>query len=120
MVVLKFLSGLAILIVLVLFSIQNMEPSVTITYYINKATPEIPFSFALLGAAAIGSVITALATLVEHFRLRSAIRRQAKHISEMEAELLEFRSQPPEPVNENLPVPIDQSDKPEEPTEGKT
>ncbi len=98
MVALKFLVGLLVLIVLVVFALQNLQPDVVIEYYFDKKIGPMPFSFALLGAAVLGSIIAALVTLCEQIKLRSVIRRQRKQIVRMEAELLEFKRIPPEPL----------------------
>lgn len=104
MVALKFLISLFILIVLVVFALMNMEPSVTIKFYEEIKIGPIPLSFALLSAAAIGSIITALITLVEQVRLRYHLRKAGTRVTELEQELLEFRKQPPEPILEHEEV----------------
>ncbi len=102
MVALKFLFGLAILIVLVVFSLNNLEPQVEIKYYIDKTLGPMPLSFALLGAAAIGSIVAALVTLIEQIKLRHTVKKQAKEIAQLESQILEFESMPPEPIPDNL------------------
>jgi len=102
LVALKFLVGLLVLIVLVVFALQNLQPDVVIEYYFDKKIGPMPFSFALLGAAVLGSIIAALVTLCEQIKLRSVIRRQRKQIVRMEAELLEFKRRPPEPLPEKV------------------
>ncbi|MDH5542478.1 MAG: LapA family protein [Nitrospinota bacterium] len=102
MVALKFLFALAILIVLVLFALQNMEPSVIIKYYLDKTIGPMPFSFAVLGAAAIGSIITALVTLVEQIKLRHTIKKLSRRIKQQDEELLNFKKIPPEPIQDEI------------------
>jgi len=104
LVALKFLFSLFILIVLVVFALMNMEPEVTIKFYEETKIGPIPLSFALLSAAAIGSIITALITLVEQVRLRYHLRKAETRETELEQELLEFRKQPPEPIIEHEEV----------------
>lgn len=100
MVALKFLVSLFILIVLVVFALMNMEPQVTVKFYREINIGPIPLSFAILGAAALGSIITALITLIEQIRLRYHLRKNHARIDELEHELLEFRKQPPEPIRD--------------------
>lgn len=118
MIALKFLAGLLLLIVLVIFSLQNMEPQVEIRYYFGKSLGPMPFSFAILAAAVVGSVVAALVTLIEQIKLRNEIRKQARRIRQQEEELLEYRRQPPEPLaeegSEEEEVPALLSPKPQE------
>ena len=100
MVAVKFLVSLLILIVLVVFALMNMEPEVTVKFYEEINLGPMPLSFAILGAAALGSIITALVTLVEQIRLRYHLRKEQARIEELEQELLEFRKQPPEPIRD--------------------
>ena len=100
MVALKFLFALAILIVLVLFALQNMEPNVSIKYYIDMSIGPMPLSFAVLGAAAIGSIITALVTLIEQIRLRYTIKKLNNRVKQLDDELLEYKKLPPEPISD--------------------
>jgi len=101
-VALKFLFALAILIVLVLFALQNMEPDVIIKYYLDRTIGPMPFSFAVLGAAAIGSIITALVTLIEQIKLRHTIKKLNRHIRQQDEELLNFKKIPPEPIQDEI------------------
>jgi len=100
LIALKFLAGLTVLIALVIFSLKNIDPQVSIIYYFGKSLGPMPFSFALLGSAVLGSVVAALFTLVEQIKLRGQIKKQNTKISMLEDELLELQSRPPEPLPE--------------------
>jgi uncharacterized integral membrane protein len=100
LVAVKFLVSLFILTVLVVFALMNMEPDVTVKFYEEINIGPVPLSFAILGAAALGSLITALITLVEQMRLRYQLRKERTRVEELELELLEFRKQPPEPIRD--------------------
>ena len=103
MAALRFLLGLVVLVFLVTFAIQNMEPQVTISYYFDYSIGPVPFFFALLAAAVLGMVIAAAYSMVEQVKLSSALRRQKKQIQSLEKELFQYQQRPPEPLKEHDP-----------------
>ena len=116
MAALKFLLGLVILVFLVTFALQNMEPQVTINYYFDYSIGPLPLFFALLAAAVLGMVVSAAYSMVEQVRLSSALRRQKKQIQSLEKELFQYQQRPPEPLKEHdpdetAPVPAEESGK---------
>lgn len=100
MAAVKFLLGLVILVFMVTFAIQNMEPQVTISYYFGYSIGPVPFFFALLAAAVLGMIVAAAYSVVEQVKLSSALRRQKKQIQSLEKELFEYHQRPPEPLKE--------------------
>ena len=100
MAAVKFLLGLLILVFMVTFAIQNMEPQVTISYYFGYSIGPVPFFFALLAAAVLGMIIAAAYSAVEQVKLSSALRRQKKQIQSLEKELVQYQQRPPEPLTE--------------------
>jgi len=96
----RFILGLVILVFLVTFAVKNMEPQITIRYYFGYSLGPMPFFFALLAAAVLGMVVSAIFSVAEQIRLHAAIRRKKKRIETLEKELLEFRQLPPEPLLE--------------------
>jgi uncharacterized integral membrane protein len=96
MVTLRFIIGLLVLVFLVTFALQNMEPSVTFHYYFGYKYGPMPFFFALLSSAVVGIIIAMLFSIFEQFRLRAIIRRQKKQLASLKKEVQEYQELLPE------------------------
>lgn len=109
MIAVKFLLGLIVLVFLVTFAVQNMEPQITIRYFGYDLGP-LPFFFSLLAAAVLGMVIAAAYSVIEQLKLSSTVRQQKRRIQAIEKELLDYQQRPPEPLkeldsDETMPMP---------------
>ncbi len=101
----RFLVGLALLVLLVTFALQNMEPQVAFHYYFGVNYGPMPFFYALLTAAAVGMVVAMIFCTLEQFRLRAIIRRQKKQLASLKKEVLEYQELLPEHLIEKNIVP---------------
>jgi len=96
MVTLRFIAGLAVLIFLVTFALENMEPAVTLRYYFGYQWGPYPLFLALLGAAVAGIIIAMVFSVFEQFRLRAIIRRQKRQLAALKNEVREYQQLIPE------------------------
>lgn len=97
--------GLALLVLLVTFALQNMEPQVAFHYYFGVNYGPMPFFYALLTAAATGMAVAMIFCTLEQFRLRAIIRRQKKQLAFLKKEVLEYQELLPEHLIEKSIVP---------------
>jgi uncharacterized integral membrane protein len=110
MVTFRFIIGLAVLVLLVTFALQNLEPSVTFQYFGFKYGP-IPFFFALLASAVAGMMIAMIFSIFEQFRLRAIIRRQQRQATSMKKEIHEYELLMPEQLIEKNLAQVSNNDK---------
>jgi uncharacterized integral membrane protein len=96
LVTFRFIIGLVVLVFLVTFALQNMEPQVTFHYYFGYQYGPMPFFFALLSAAVAGIIVAMLFSIFEQFRLRAIIRRQKKQMAALKKEVQEYQELMPE------------------------
>lgn len=96
MVTLRFILGLVLLIFLVTFAMENMEPAVTLHYYFGYQLGPYPLFLALLTAAVAGMIIAMVFSVVEQFRLRAIIRRQKRQLAALKKEMQEYQQLLPE------------------------
>lgn len=109
---LRFLVGLAMLVFIVTFALQNMEPQVTLHYYFGAKYGPMPFFYALLTAAVVAAMVAMVFSVFEQFRLRAIIRRQKKQLALLKQEVREYQELLPEQSIEKhlAPFPGEEND----------
>ena len=97
----RFILALAVIVFLVSLGVKNMAP-VSVHYY-GIQSREYPLFFLLLGAFALGALVSWLLALVEKLRLKWHLRREQSRLRALEFQVqeMEEKSLVPVTVEEN-------------------
>jgi uncharacterized integral membrane protein len=102
-----FILMLVVAIIVAIVAIQNTTPvALTLVFW---QVPGVPVSVLILGATAVGAVLTLILGLSGWFRGRNARRRTDQTIGQLETELDRERTRPVTPAPPRAPEPASRS-----------
>ena len=96
MAVVRWLIIFAVLFVLIIFGVQNMEVIPLKFKFLNLISyqDEMPLFFVVVSAVFSGAALAGLIGLVDHIRIRNRMRKQRKAVERLENEVKTLRNLP--------------------------